>query len=429
MLFVRRLLLTAVPTLVLLAGACSDNDTIDPEAGGAGGLAGTAGRAGAAGNAGQGAAGKAGATGSAGEAGSSGSDGSSENAGSSGANAEAGAAGALETGDRIAPTVFAVSPLDGSTESGVASTIRVTFSEQMDASTLTAQSFQVTLAGVAVPGQISYFQRTATFTPNSPLVLNSSYHGTVSVAAKDLAGNALAQAYAWNFKTSALAALGPAPVKLGMAGNYAILAMSAISNVPTSAVTGNLGLSPMAASYITGFALTKAGTHWTSPQVVGGVFAADNDPPTPSLLTTAVANMLTAYTDAAGRSLPDFVNLGAGTISGVTLVPGLYNWASSLTIPGDVALAGAANDVWIFQITGDLKLSAAKAMTLSGGARAQNVFWQVAGAVDLGTTSHSEGIVLCKTAITLGTGASINGRLLAQTAVSIASSTVTEPTL
>jgi len=186
-------------------------------------------------------------------------------------------------------------------------------------------------------------------------------------------------------------------------------------------------LSPAAASYVTGFSLTKAGPKWTSPQIIGGVFAADSDPPTPTNLTTAVANMQTAYTDAAGRSSPDFLNLGAGSIGGLTLEPGLYKWASSVTIPTNIALEGAANDVWIFQVTGDLKLSAAKAMTLSGGAQAKNVFWQVAGAVDLGATSHTEGIVLCKTAIKLGTGASINGRLLAQTAVDLASSTVTQP--
>jgi hypothetical protein len=435
-LFVRRLLLTALPSFALIAGACSDNDGLDLAGGGnAGTAASTGGRSGASGAAGKagaagsssGAAGKAGESGKAGGAGSSGAAGAFGNAGSSGADAEAGAGGEAPTGDQIAPTVLSSSPLKGATEVGIQSAILVTFSEAMNASTLTSESFRVTSGGVAVPGQLSYFQHTATFTPNSPLAANSPYQITVSIAATDLAGNALAQAYTSTFTTSALAALGPAPVKLGTASNYAILAKSAISNVPTSAITGNLGLSPAAASYVTGFSLTNAGTFWTSPQVVGGVFAADNVAPTPSNLTTAVANMQTAYTDAAGRPTPDFIDLGAGAIGGLTLIPGLYKWASTLTIPSNVTLAGAANDVWIFQITGDLKLSAAKAMTLSGGALAKNIFWQVAGAVDLGTTSHAEGIVLCKTAITLGTGASINGRLLAQTAVNIASSTVTQP--
>jgi Ice-binding-like len=221
--------------------------------------------------------------------------------------------------------------------------------------------------------------------------------------------------------------LGPTPVELGTASNYAIVAKSAISNVPTSVVTGDLALSPAAASYITGFALTKAGTSWTSAQVTGLVFAANNDPPTPAQLTTAVSDMLTAYADAAGRATPDFLNLGAGAIGGLTLVPGLYKWTSTLSIPTDITLAGSEDAVWIFQVSGDLKLSADKQMILSGGARPQNVFWQVAGVAELGTTSHAEGIVLSKTAIKLGTGASINGRLLAQTAVSLAGATVTAP--
>jgi len=221
--------------------------------------------------------------------------------------------------------------------------------------------------------------------------------------------------------------LGPAPVLLGTAANYAIVAKSAISNVPTSLVTGDLALSPAAASYITGFSLTKAGTSWSSAQVVGMVFAANNDPPTPALLTTAVGDMQTAYTDAAGRKSPDFLNLEAGAIGGLTLEPGLYRWTSTVTIPSDVTLSGGADDVWIFQVTGDLKLSADKAMILEGGAAPANIFWQVAGTVDLAATSHAEGIVLSKTAIKLQTGSSINGRLLAQTAVNIAGATVTAP--
>ena len=433
-LFVRRLLLTALPSFAMLAGACADNDTIDSPAGGghagagasSAGGGGAGGKAGTAGAAGVGAAGKAGGGGKAGAAGASTEGGASGEAGSAG-SAEAGSAGAAEQADQVAPTVLSTSPPGGAMDVSNQSLVRVTFSEPMDWSTLTSASFRVTLAGNAVPGQISFSQQTATFTPPVPLNLGKVYTVIVTVAATDLAGNALASALTWNFTTSALAALGPAPVDLGAAGNYAVVAKSTITNVPTSVITGNLALSPAAASYITGFAMTRAGTHWTSPQVVGSLFAADNDPPTPTDLTIAVANMQTAYTDAAGRSSPDFLNLGAGAIGGLTLVPGLYKWASSLTIPTDVALLGAANDVWIFQVTGDLTLSAAKGMTLSGGAQAKNVFWQVAGAVDLGTTSHSEGIVLCKTAITLGTGASINGRLLAQTAVNLAGSTVTEP--
>ena len=269
----------------------------------------------------------------------------------------------------------------------------------------------------------------ATSTGATSTGATSTSGGTTSTSAGDSTGatGATGQGAAQNAGGADSGALGPAPVLLGSAEGYAILAKSAVANVPTSVVTGDLGLSPAAASYITGFSLTKAGTRWTSRQVVGDVFAANNDPPTPTTLTTAVADMQTAYVDAAGRKSADFLNLGGGAIGGLTLEPGLYKWTSTVTIPDDVTLAGSADAVWIFQVTGDLKLSADKEMILSGGARPANIFWQVAGEVDLGATSHAEGIVLAKTAITLETGSSINGRLLAQTAVNIAGASVTQP--
>jgi len=72
-------------------------------------------------------------------------------------------------------------------------------------------------------------------------------------------------------------------------------------------------------------------------------------------------------------------------------------------------------------------MSASKAITFTGGARPKNVFWQVAGFVDVGASAHAEGVILSKTLIKLGTGASINGRLLAQTAVNLAGNTIVKP--
>jgi hypothetical protein len=218
-----------------------------------------------------------------------------------------------------------------------------------------------------------------------------------------------------------------AVVNLGTAGNYVILAKTAITNVPKSAITGDLGLSPAATSYITGFSLTNATGYATSPQVTGKIYAADMVTPTSSNLTTAVLNMQTAYTDAAGRPNPDFLNLGAGNIGGLTLTPGLYKFTSAVVIPTNITISGGPNDVWIFQIAGTLNMSSAVKITLSGGAQAKNIFWQVAGAVTLGTTSHFEGNILGQTGINLQTGASINGRMLAQTAVTLDQNTVTQP--
>jgi hypothetical protein len=217
-------------------------------------------------------------------------------------------------------------------------------------------------------------------------------------------------------------------VDLGMAGDFAILAKSGISTVPTSAVTGDIGVSPAAASFITGFSLTADASNEfaTSTQVTGKVYAADFTPPTPSNITTAVSDMELAFTDAAGRA-PDVTELDAGSIGGKTLTPGVYKWGTSLLIATDVTLAGGANDVWIFQVSQDLTLSSGAKVRLSGGALPENIVWQVAGLVELGTTAHLEGVVLTQTSVTLRTGATVNGRLLAQTAVDIDSSTVVEP--
>ena len=359
---------------------------------------------------------------------SSGAPGSSGNPGSSGSPATPGGGGtpgSVVTPDTTAPTVLSSDPANGAMSAPSAGAISVTFSEGMAA--FPAMTFTLRQGMTTVGGTVTQFDDALSFLPTAPLALNTTYTATVTTGALDLAGNPLAAPYMFTFKTSPTAAIGPAPVLLGAAGNYVVVAKSAITNVPTSAITGSLALSPAAASYITGFSMTRAGTKWTSAQVIGGLFAADNDPPTPSNLTTAVSNMEAAYTDAAGRPTPQYSNLAGGAIGGLTLTPGLYKWGSTVTIPADITLSGAANDTWIFQISGDLILSSGKRMTLTNGARAKNIVWQVAGFVALGTTSQAEGIVLSQTAIQLGTGASVHGRLLAQTAVNIAGSTVTAP--
>ena len=220
----------------------------------------------------------------------------------------------------------------------------------------------------------------------------------------------------------------PAPVNLGGAGNFVILAKSGISTVPQSAITGNIGVSPIARGGMTGFSETMDGTNAfsQSTQVVGKMFAADYAGTTPSVLGLAVLDMQAAYTDAAGRA-PDFIELASGNIGGLTLSPGTYKWAGVVSILSDVTLNGGPNDVFIFQIAGGINQASATRVTLTGGARPQNIFWQVADVVAINTTAHFEGIVLAQTGITLATGASVNGRLLAQTAVTLQMNAVTQP--
>ncbi len=216
---------------------------------------------------------------------------------------------------------------------------------------------------------------------------------------------------------------GLSRVNLGVAGEFVILSKSGITNVYKSVITGDVGSSP----------ITGAAIGVTCAEVSGTIYSVNAAGPLPcrvtnaSRLTTAVGDMQTAYTDAAGRSNPNFLNLGAGNIGGKTLTPGLYKWTTALIIPTNITISGGPNDIFIFQVAGTLTMSSAVRITLSGGAQAKNIFWQVAGAVTLGTTSHFEGIILGKTGINLQTGGTINGRLLAQTAVTLQKNTVTKP--
>ena len=217
--------------------------------------------------------------------------------------------------------------------------------------------------------------------------------------------------------------VGPRPVNLGQAGSFAILSKTGITDVYASAVTGNVGVSP-----ITGAALLLR-----CNEVSGQVFTADAAGPLPcavtdpSRLTLAVGDMEFAYIDAAGRVLPDFIALGAGEIGGKTLAPGLYKWSTNVSISTDITLSGSPDAVWIFQIAGKLKQANGVRVILAGGALAKNIFWQVAGDATIGTTAHFQGILLGKTLIAVNTGATVNGRLLAQTAVTLQMNSVKQP--
>ena len=216
---------------------------------------------------------------------------------------------------------------------------------------------------------------------------------------------------------------GQAPVNLRSAGNFVILSKSGITDVPASAIVGNIGTSP-----ITGAAITGIGCG----EVTGTIFTVDAAGPacrvtSPVMLTAAISDMETAYTDAAGRTLPNATELGAGNINGMTIRPGLYKWGTPVLIPHVVTLEGGANDVWIFQIAQTLTVGNGAQVILKGGAQAKNIFWQVAGGTTLGTTANSKGIVLCKTLIAMNTGAVLSGRALAQTAVTLQMNAVIRP--
>jgi hypothetical protein len=297
-----------------------------------------------------------------------------------------------------------------------------------------AKTISVTLpTGTNVTALVATFQTTGTSVLVGAAVQTSgttANNFTSPVAYTVTAGDTTTTTYTVTVTLSATAAKGPAPVILGSAGNFVILAKSGISTTGTTAVVGDIGLSPAAASFITGFSLIAdpTNTFSTSSLVTGKVYAANYAPPTPATMTTAIGDMQTAFTDAAGRTSPNFTELGAGNISGMTLVPGLYKWGTGVLISNvGVTLSGGVNDVWIFQIAGNLTVNNSAKVTLIGGAQAKNIFWQVSGQATLGTADAFNGIILSQTLISLNTGATLTGRALAQTAVTLNATTITTP--
>jgi hypothetical protein len=217
-------------------------------------------------------------------------------------------------------------------------------------------------------------------------------------------------------------------VDLGGAAEYAILAKSGISTTPGSTIIGNIAVSPIAATAMTGFGLIAGTGFSTSAQLQGKAFAADYAVPTPAVLTAAVIDMLAAYLDASLRTSTDLgrTNLKKGLIGGETLTPGVYTFTTGITISSDIILDGGADEVFIIKTTGILSLATSTKVVLSGGAQAKNVFWQVANYADIGVGAEMQGVILCKTHVVLKTGAHLDGRILAQTAVTLDFVEVTE---
>jgi hypothetical protein len=336
------------------------------------------------------------------------------------------------------PTVISSSPSNratnvptstNTTDNVVTGTeVTATFSQLMDPETVNSLTFTVRESnGNDVPGTVvmNDAQTVATFTPTwSALNPNTSYTAAVTTVARNAAGVEMANPVEWTFTTDAVESIGQTPVPLGAAGPFAILTKSGITDVFPSAINGDVGASP----------ITGAAIHLRCAEMMTGIiYSANAAGPlpcrvtAPTLLTKAVGDMEIAYTNAAGRKLPNFTNLGGGLIGGLTLGPGLYKWDTRVLISTNVALSGGSDAVWIFQIAGTLTQANATRVILKRGALPKNIFWQTSGAVAIGTTAHFEGVILAKTKIAMKTGASANGRLLAQTAVTLEKNAVTRP--
>jgi hypothetical protein len=311
-----------------------------------------------------------------------------------------------------APTVISVAPPNLATAICPNAVVTATFSEAMKSTTINGTTFTLTGPGVtAVAGTVTYVASSdvATFTPTNPLALNTLYTATITTGAQDLAGDSLASDYVWTFTTSATAC--QATVPMGTACMFGILAATpAVANSGPTIVTGDIGIYPAAS--ITGF---PPGT------LTGTEYAGD------ATAQTAQGDLTTAYNFAAAAAGGAILTADIG---GQTLAPGVYKTTSaqpSLGITGNLTLAG--NGVYIFQIVSTLTTAANNSdVILSGGATAEDVFWQVGSSATLGTTTTFAGTIMAEASVSLDTGATLNGRALALTgAVTLLSNPVNVP--
>lgn len=280
-------------------------------------------------------------------------------------------------------------------------------------------------------GYVSGASVQLTATPNSGYTFTSwSGDATGSVNPVTVVMNSNKNVTA-NF--TAIPPQGPGTINLGGAAIYTILSKTGISTTVGSSVTGNIGVSPAAATGITGFGLIMDPSNVfskSSPSslVSGNVYAADYAVPTPANISTAVSDMENAFTTANGLVTSVITELGAGDITGMTLVPGLYKWSTGLLISASgVTLTGNANDTWVFQIGQGMTVANGAIIHLAGGAQAKNIYWITASDAVIGTTVDFSGNILSQTKIALNTGSKVTGRLLGQTAVTLDAATVVFP--
>ena len=318
-------------------------------------------------------------------------------------------------------------------------TVSMTSNKTITANFTAIPANQYTLTVNAVNGSVAKVADQPTYTSGSTVVLTatpaagytfSSWSGdaTGSVNPLTVTMNANKNITA-NF--TPLAAVGPTAVNLGTAGDFAILSKAGISTTGVTSIMGDIGVSPAAATAMTGFGLIMDtnGQSSHTPIVTGKAYAADYAAPTPAKMTQAVSDMETAFTTANGLTTPaPIVGLYNGDISGRILPPGLYKWSTGVLVTSaGVTLTGGPNDTWVFQIAQNLTINNNAKITLLGGAQAKNIFWVVSGQATIGSNANVSGNILSKTLVSMNTGSRLTGRLLAQTAVTLNASTVVKP--
>jgi hypothetical protein len=319
--------------------------------------------------------------------------------------------------------VTIIDPADLATGVSLNKIVNVTFSTPMDPLTLNATTFTLKQGATPIAGAISYTGSTASFTPFSELLPNTSYTATITTNAKNSAGTPIVADYVWTFNT--VTALGPMAVKLNSVARFGIIAGVGVSNNAGPSQINNLdvGIYPGARSSITGFFVVDGGPGL----ITNGTFYAADDigpPGINAILNQAQLDLVAAYNQAAGATTPA-PNVAPADLGGQTLAPGIWTSASTMLLQnGNLTLdaQGDANAVWIFQIgagftsvgSGPFPSASGGNVILAGGAQAKNVFWQVGSSAIIGDYTSFKGNVLSFSSITMNTGAVAEGRMLAR---------------
>lgn len=347
------------------------------------------------------------------------------------------------------PTITLTSPANVASPVALNATVNATFSKDMNPGTITAPgTFTLAVSGVggaAVTGNVTYdaLSDIATFTPTANLTGTTQYTATVTNAAKDLAGNALAAGTIpnpWTFTTGAtLGPVGPnlaSAAPIGAFGGNAGITNQGINTV----INGNISTTA-ASTLVTGFHDAGPGCTYTETgsdmgTVNGGIYTAA-PPPTPQCLTEGTAttaliatqaalDSLNAFNDISPASRPGGSDPGAGQLGGLVLPPAIYEAAggtfmitgSDLTLDGQ----GNSNAIWIFQTASSLTVGgpgAPRSIILVNGAQAKNVFWYVGSAATINGAGGGTmvGTIIASAGVTFSTPGNaavttLNGRAL-----------------
>lgn len=338
--------------------------------------------------------------------------------------------------DTTKPTVILTDPVDVATGVAVNKKVTATFSESMDPATLVAPATTFRLKefvnGNSVAGAVAYdaITKMATFTPGSNLANSTKYTATITTTAKDLAGNALAANKVWTFTTGdTTIAMSP---ELGNLAPFVIASAGGLTNSGATQINGDVVLDPDSTCNAVDVGLGddfglcggEAPTHNAGDLVITQLH------PDTTTADAVMATLLAKWNSLTKANLPGATVLGCGTIgdaggagAGIgcngnfTLPPGVYISASnsSIGVSGTLILdaAGDPNAVWVFQAPSSTVTTAPNTIiSLVGGAKASNVWWQVGSSATLGVGTEFQGNILASASISMGTGATSCGRLL-----------------